>query len=84
MPNVVRVHQLLNFEHRLDISARGEELASLLHNFGIPWLDRVATKAGAREWCEMHPRSPFTAGILRSHLDLPLAPNKLFERTREE
>ena len=77
-----RVHQLLDFERDIDMSARGEELAALLHNSGIPWLDRVATKAGAKEWCEKHPRSPFMAGVLRTHLGLQLAPNKSLERTR--
>ena len=78
-----RVHQLLNFENKFEISTRGQELASLLHTYGLPWLDRVATNAGAKEWCERHPRSPFMAGVLRTYLGLPLAPNKSLERTRE-
>jgi hypothetical protein len=83
VPEFTRVHQLLDFGYELDLSARGKELATLLHTFGIPWLDQVATKAGAKEWCEKHLRSPFIAGILRKHLGLPLAPNKSLERTRE-
>jgi hypothetical protein len=83
VPDFTRVHQLLDFERKFELSARSQELASLLHKYGIPWLDRVATKAGAKEWCEKHPRSPFMADVLRTHLGLPSAPNKSLERTRE-
>ena len=78
-----RVHQLLDFERDIDLASRGNELGNLMRIAGIPWLDSVATKEGAKQWCERHPRSPFMAGVLRQYLDLAVAPNKSLERTRE-
>lgn len=83
VPDYRRVHQLLDFEYEIDIEARGKELAGLIRDDGIPWLDQVATRDGARRWCEKHPRSPFMAGVLRQYLGLSQAPNKSFERSRE-
>jgi hypothetical protein len=83
VPDRTRLNQLLDFEANIPIEVRGRELEVLLKNGGLPWLELVATKQGAKEWCERHPRSPFAMGVLREHLGLRVAPNKSLERGRD-
>jgi len=82
VPDRARLFQLLDFEADIELNLRGTELVTLVVEGGIPWLDHVSTWAGAKDWCERHPRSPFMSGVLREHLGLPLAPNQLRLKNR--
>jgi hypothetical protein len=81
VPDRARLRQLLDFEHDVDIQTRGMELASLVQEYGLPWISHVSTVEGAREWCQQNPRSPWAMGVLREYLGLSAPPNKSLQRT---
>jgi hypothetical protein len=51
VPDRRRVNDLLDFEKPLATATRFEELEHAIVAHGVPWLDRVSTIDGAREYC---------------------------------
>jgi hypothetical protein len=60
VPDPARDICLLDFEEPIQESVRFQELEVLIVGYGLPWLTKVSTVQGAREYCStQHQKSPF-------------------------
>jgi hypothetical protein len=55
VPDPARLVELLDFERAIAIETRGAELMALVSVHALPWLERLGTFSGAREWLSSDP-----------------------------
>lgn len=71
VPNRSMLIELLDFEKPVPEDARNAELESAVVDYALPWLERVSTLDGAREYCNSLPaRSPWVTADARKYLAL--------------
>jgi hypothetical protein len=72
VPEQGRLRQLLDFEQPMADSVRFGELERLVASTAVPWLERVSTLKGAREYLlDPAPRMPLVSASARQLLDVP-------------
>ena len=70
VPDRERLNALLDFEKPVQEGVRVRELETLVVEHGLPWLHRVSTIEGAREYCSSQaPRSPWVTKEAREFLE---------------
>ena len=52
VPDRQRLDDVLDLEKPIALTIRFEELVAAVVNYGLPWLQRVSTVEGAREYCK--------------------------------
>lgn len=71
VPNRSRLIELLDLEKPVPEDARSAELKSAVIEQALPWLERVSTLTGAREYCSrLSARSPWVTADARKYLAL--------------
>lgn len=69
-PARARLVELLDLESSVPDAVRSSEIESAIAN-AVPWLDRVATISGAREYCSaIKPTSPWVTPDARKYLEI--------------
>ena len=71
VPDAVRLRDLLDLERPIPDDVRFAELRQLVADYALPWLERTATREGAREWVAAGPNA-FVHREARQYLEVPV------------